>query len=485
MNRLLPKTTWANFWQTAFWPGIVPLALGIILAGAIAWLLFAGMWFVAVALALAIPMSILLQRYPLIAVFIWLMVLPLFPPISSNRYLYWGIHYMLMPMALGLNILMRMLRLKEYKPVKLELIDLVPIIYVLVSVFSVLFNGDLQGYRQDLILAVYNRAFVGFVAYWLIRFLAPKDKDITRLLPLMVILLIIESVVGLLSWFTPEVLPAMWRSNRLLGARVTGTFGEPGAYTTTLMFTMIIILQYAMTKANGLVRVLLLLLFAFGSFLIFFSFSRGSWLALLVVLGVMLFLYPKPILTMIAIAAPVLVILSTTLLADEFAWAMQRLETEQTAESRVVLANAGLRMWRAKLVFGWGYGSYDLYDWRFMETVENISPSRWDIEKGTSHNTYLTILAETGLAGLILYALPMLWWLVRSVRQYRYLSDDGFLNRKMLVLLWSYILFYAIVTQFIDMRFFWYSLGLVWLALGLVAYIVQTRLQPQDQPQLL
>jgi len=481
MNRLFPKLSDASFRQSTFWPNIVPLLVGLILGGAIAGLLWAQLWFVAVALAFAIPMAILLQRYPFIALFIWLIVLPLFPPLSSNRFLYWGVHYLLMPLALGLNILMRMLRLKEFKPVKLELIDLVPVIYLLVSVFSILFNSDLSGHQQDLVLAVYNRAFVGFVAYWLIRFLSPREKDMSRLVPLMVILLIIESVVGLVSWFAPDLLPAMWRSREVLfGSRVTGTFGIPGAYTTTLIFTMIIILQYAMTKAEGLLRVVLMVLFAFGSFLIFFSFSRGSWLALILALGVIMLLYPKPILTMIAIAVPALAILSTTLLADEFAWAMQRLETEQTAESRVVLANAGVRMWEARPVFGWGYGSYDLYDWRFMQTVENISPSRWDIEKGTSHNTYLTILAETGLVGLILYALPVLWWLARSVKRYRYLPETGFLNKKMLGLLWSYILFYAVVTQFTDMRFFWYSQGLVWLALGMVAYIMQLKPSPQE-----
>jgi len=82
-------------------------------------------------------------------------------------------------------------------------------------------------------------------------------------------------------------------------------------------------------------------------------------------------------------------------------------------------------------------------------------------------------LAETGVVGLLLYVFPLLWWFGLTVRKFRHIPVGGFWDRRLLVLMWAFILFYALITQFFDIRFFWFTQGTVWLTLGLVALTLQ------------
>jgi O-antigen ligase len=270
------------------------------------------------------------------------------------------------------------------------------------------------------------------------------------------------------------------RDFKLTGFRIVGTLGDPAPYTSTLMFMMLFLLHYAMNQPKRIVRGLLISAVGLGIFCIFLSFSRGSWLAGALTLVALLVLYPKPILTLILITLPVIIGLSTTVLANEVAYASQRLNTENTVESRLILAHAGEQMFLAKPLLGWGYDNYDRYDWRFIERVENAAPTTWDIQLGTSHNTYLTILAEIGAVGFLFYTFPAIWWLYLTFRVLPRLPKEGFWSWRLLIMMWLSVGFHIVVSQFMDMRFFLFSTTLLWLTLGLIANMVQSYLKPGD-----
>jgi O-antigen ligase len=469
-----------SFWQKYFWPLGVPLLLSFGLSLLVAYFIAVGLWPLSVGLVFLIPMAILLNRYPLVALIVWLVILPFFPPVGANRFLYWVIHLSLIPLALGVNIISRMFRLQHHPPVKLTLADVSIIIYIVLVSFSILYH---HGPDYAYFLNFANRTVVGFMAYWFIRFLNPSERDLGLLTWLMLILVIAEGVIGLISWFAPALLPRVWITEGLLGDRVTGSFSEPGAYSTALIFWMIFVFQYAMTKANKSNRLFFIAVFSFGLICVFFTFTRSSWLAMLLVLLVLLYLYPKTVLLMLAFSIP-LISLSAGLLANEFAHAMSRLNTTETIDNRRALAHAGNQMFFAKPFFGWGYGNYDRYDWQFMERVDEISPTAWDIRYGTSHNTYVTLLAETGAVTFLFYIFPVLYWGWRSLKLLFHIpkKDSGFANQKWLILMWACIASYAVTAQAIDFRAFWYSQATVWIVLGFIAVLI-TNNTPARYPE--
>ncbi len=429
-------------------------------------------WLFVFAIPFLVPVAILLLRYPFAAILIYLMVVPFFPPTGKTRYLYWIFHQGLIPGTLGLTILARMFKLKKYRPLRLGWAELAMLMYLAVGVISILLTRP-QPLRT--IYGLYILTFVPFAAYWLMRSISPGDKDLRRLIPFMLVLCLVESVIGLVSWFAPEALPSIWLESGGIGARATGTFTESAAYTSTMIWLMLFIFQYAMSRTKGARRLFLILTFGLGLICIFVSFSRASWLAALLVMLGLLYIYPKPVISLMLIVLPVMAILSMGVLADEFAFAYERLtgeEGKRTAEDRLIHSNAAKNMFLARPFLGWGYDNYDLYDWKFMERVGNVAPSKWDIKRGTSHNTYLTMLAETGAIGFLAYAFPVAWWLGHTIKALPRLPKRGFWSQRLLITMWLSVGFYILVAQTLDMRFFWFSHTLLWLTLGLIANMV-------------
>jgi O-antigen ligase len=97
-----------------------------------------------------------------------------------------------------------------------------------------------------------------------------------------------------------------------------------------------------------------------------------------------------------------------------------------------------------------------------------------------SHNTFLTIMAELGVIGLGLYLFPVIWWLFLSSKAGRRLPSHGFLSWRLLVLLWLLMLHMFIVNNSMDMQFFVFGTTVWWMALGLIANLVDSPRKPGE-----
>lgn len=470
-----PKSSFNN-WSDFLLPGALPLLAGLILGPVLAALIVTERWVFVIPLALIIPIAILIIRYPFAALLIWLAVLPLFPFMGEYKYVYYALHRVLVPLAFAISVLARMLRIKNQPPVRFMWVDWFPLAYGAMNVIWLLYLG----FTTKELMFLYDRTLVPFMAYFFVRFLIPEERDLKRLIPVMFFLAVVEAVVGLVGWFSPQLLPSIWIS-RLVGDRVVGTFSQSEIYGSMVMYCLVFLFHYALNIKRGFVQTLLLLTFGLGMVCIFFTFTRSCWGAGLVVLLSLLLLYPKPTLILTSIALPIMVVLGQGVLANEIAHATERLNSQESAEGRVVLANAGQQMFLAKPILGWGYGRYDDHDWRFMRRVGNIAPTHWQIQSGTSHNSFLTILAETGLVGFTLYFLPLIWWFGLTLKILPRLPKTGFWSWRLLVIAWLPIVFQLITSLTVDYRFFLIPLTMMWLTVGITATIIQGYLNADFQ----
>lgn len=463
-----------DFWKAHLLPIGLPLLMGLVLGSLLAFLIVREYWILACVIVLLVPVAILVNRYPFISVMLWMAVLPFIPFVGKYSLVYWVFHRTLILMALGINVISRMLKLKSHPSVRLGRAELAMFAFGVFALLSILLS-TVTSIKSTLTL--YDRTLVPFTAYLLMRFLSPRGTDLKRLLPIMFLVGLAECVIGLLSLFAPQTIPSIWHSD-LLGDRAVGTLGEPGVYASVLIFLMVFLFHDAMNRERGTVRIILVLTFGLGMVCILFTFTRSCWLAGLVVLLGLLFIYPKAIFSLILIVVPIMLILGGGMLAKEFAYGFERLNNKGTAEGRIIQAHAGQEMFYAKPFFGWGYESYDHYDWKFMERVGNVAPKDWDIKSGTSHNTYLTMLAEMGAVGFFFYFFPLIWWLGLTVKVLPKLPKEGFWSRRLLVVAWLSVGAQVVISQFIDMRFFLLPFTTLWFTLGLIASIVQNYLEP-------
>lgn len=456
---------------------------GLGLCVVVAYLVVADLWPFAVAIVLALPVFVLLHRYPLAGLFVWLLLAQFLVVTDSSmlRRMYWLIHRALPPITIGIILLSHMLHIHKRKLPKLGGAELLMAGYLVVTQLSVMYLSDDVSANT---IYIYDRIFVPMCLYLLIRLMHPTEQDLRRLVPFLIFVLIAQSIIGVLSWSAPQMLPGAWLDRA--GSRTTGSLQSYSVFTVVVVTCGLLILQSALNHDMGKTRRRLqYLLFGLACFMIFFSFSRGSWLAGLVVLIGLAALYRRFIIRFALVTIPVVAILLSAGALGAYAdWASQRFYSEQSEEaalSRLPIYYASYRMFEEKPVVGWGYGNFDRFDRLFQERVGDlVNP----VKDHASHNLYLTILAEQGIVGIFFYLAPMFWWLVLSVRVYSKLPAEGFWSRKLLVIFWLLLLFHFIVNNFSNMRVV-YGLGLWWITLGFIGVMISCSLSVEaNQPEV-
>jgi hypothetical protein len=465
---------WMGFWETRFLPKGLPLLLGLGLGAAVAYSIVAEIWLPVIILALSVPAVLLLDAYPFAAVLAWLLLMPfLVSTLDSGRPGYWLLHRALIPITLGMVILSKAVRRERARTVRLGSAELAMGAFMGLALTSILLLQ--QDIRASLI-GFYDTTLVPFCAYLLIRLTAPREKDLKRLIPIAFVIVISEFAVVILHMYATQLLPPQWLVRQVHAGRNTGTLANPAVYSTTLMFFSLLLFHAAMTRRRVLHRLMLILASGLGAVGIFFSFSRGSWLAGLFLLIGLLFLYPKQVIRIAVVAVVLIAVLGGSLLVSQMDWAIERL-SQETYSGRIVVYNAMITMVRHKPLFGWGYGNLDRYDRQFYTRVGDYTIGGRD---ETSHNTYLTILAELGLVGFLLYVLPFWRWFRGSAQVFSELPKGGFWSWRLLVIFWLAIAGHFIAANFMDMRFFSFSLTLWWMALAFVASMVYPVLRPTE-----
>ena len=303
-----------------------------------------------------------------------------------------------------------------------------------------------------------------FVYLRLKKFTKPEWQLFSYLLFLLVL---IQALFGLISLFFPEWLPLAYQPRPAhLYTRATGTMVSPEAYVLTLLFALAIMAYQALQ--NGGERKVLLFGMAIATLSVAIAGNRTGWICLVILLLYIMAVDRRLIkwgLGFGAIAALALVIAFPNFLHQS----LFRLLEWRQVESRVTMLAAGLEMTLEKPVFGWGYATYDLYDWQYMGLVGEIQPTNYELASATSHNSYVTILAETGIIGFALYMLPTLYYYIRSLFAWRNFEDKAYL-----AILWMIIFLVHIAGQTADLRFFPFVIGFWWFALALIANSLET-----------
>ena len=435
------------------------VGLGLVLARFIT----SGAWPVALGLVLLVPAVVLFYHYPFEVFILWLLVTPFLQTTvtSQLRTLYWLVHRALPPLAVCGMILVNRLRPGRRLRFRFGTDGLVMVVFlgwVLLNIYSY-HPIDYLPY----VYILYDMLFVPFCLYWWIRFAAPGERELARLIPGAFVLVLFEVAVGIISWLQPGMLPREWVGTR--SDRTIGTLQFYTAYSLALVFFSLLLFQAGMCHKSKAIRVALLTAAGVGAVGVFLSFSRGCWLGGIVAGFGLLYLYPKPVIRLALVMLVVMAILGSTVLYQQISFANQRLNSEETAVVRLLVWDAGLQMIQLKPLWGWGYGDYRLYAAQFQRKVADVMAT----QSYASHNAFISYAAEIGVPGLLLYLFPSMWWLVRSYKKRQQLLRTGFWSQKLLILFWLMILAYSTTSFFSDTRVSPYALSLWWVSLGLIA----------------
>lgn len=465
-------------------PALVGLALGGVLTGlVIGELILVESYQLALAAALAPPIAVAVWRRPLLAVPVWLLLAPLVMAVdgSGARRVYWLIHRAL-PLAALLALLVRPMLVSGVRRLpRPGLPELLMGGYLAATLASIAYASPTP--LADAFV-LYDRVFIPITLYLIIRLSEPDDDALRRWFPVLAVLVLSQAVFGLLSWVAPELLPGPWLNRA--GNRTTGSLSHANVYAISLLFAAALSLHLGSKAPRGTLRRLLPpVLFVIAVSMAVVTLSRAAWLAALVVLAAIARLRPRTGVAVLMIAAATLtVVLQTNVLTVDGQRLSDRLysqQSEQSALSRVPVVVGSLRMFEERPVAGWGYNRFDEVNWQFQRGIDRLYvPDK----EHASHNLYLTILAEQGLLGIVLYLGPAVVLLARArrLRVWRARAPD----RTLAVGVCAVLVGHAVVSQFSNMRVP-FGLGVWWICLGLLATVIaraqRSGASPHEPPQ--
>jgi O-antigen ligase len=145
-----------------------------------------------------------------------------------------------------------------------------------------------------------------------------------------------------------------------------------------------------------------------------------------------------------------------------------RLGNAKTVTPRLVLSDVSLKLFRERPVFGHGYGTFDQVK---LTVPVNTAADAEIVATTTSHDTYLTVLVESGVVGLCLLVFP---WIVIGWRSIA-AAWRGSIEPWVVAGCVGGAAAYALAAVTYDSRFFPLTSALPWITLGVVRKVLAER----------
>ena len=190
-------------------------------------------------------------------------------------------------------------------------------------------------------------------------------------------------------------------------ARAVGPVGNPNAYAQMLVVAVPFAFARLVCERRLALRILAAASILLSAAAVYFTFSRGGFVGLAVVLVLCLMRYRARIGVVVLAAALILLLAgpvsgtySTRLgtLAQVLPWHTNKQKGDLSIEGRAAFLRAGLHLWRDHPLGGVGYANYPVSYQAYNRGVGT------DPTLGSSpHDTPVEVLSETGVVGLALW----------------------------------------------------------------------------------
>jgi len=222
---------------------------------------------------------------------------------------------------------------------------------------------------------------------------------------------------------------------------------------------------------------------ALGLFLcplaVFYTYTRAVWLSFLSALIVLSF-SKKLLLQRKFIFFPIIILILIGAANWEKLGTKEReaggvMQIEEV-EDRIKLFNITKAVFRENPLFGIGFG-------RFRRAALSYGP---EVARGASigtpsqHNIFFSILSEVGLLGLIPFIIIILYGVRYSISLFRYLGEEGFINKDLVITFWAVFLTYLISASFIQTQYFLVANVIFFLWSGIIVGLYQRRVVLQE-----
>ena len=260
---------------------------------------------------------------------------------------------------------------------------------------------------------------IGMLSWFALQYCCREYLTVTKiklLLSLFLIFTTLASFSGIVELFVgTNPIKILFSSKQCHPGRACGLFGHWMSYAYGINFFVIIVtglLIYQKELKCYLNLKLVWIALAINSLGLFFSYTRGAWLG--VIIGIPFFFFKKNKYIFSAlILTGFLVLGSGIILNDKIRRTFTSFERSVSVLQRVSFYHAAAKAFKERPLWGYGY--------------RNFEPNVVDIKKrhgiafekygGHAHNNFLEHLASTGFVGALSFLFFSLLWLVGSYKR--------------------------------------------------------------------
>lgn len=272
--------------------------------------------------------------------------------------------------------------------------------------------------------------------------------------------------------------------------RISGPIGAPNFFAQIILVLIPLAGERIWHEKSFLLKSLAAWALIVCTLSLFFTYSRGGLLALLIMLFVFMVLYPprpKIALVLLITGIPLLYLLPPQYidrmltLRDIIPRSNQTAMSDDALRGRKSEMIAALHMFLDHPIRGVGLGNYEVYYQKYSRKV--LLDSR--LEGRQAHSRYLEILAETGLIGfgaffLIIWMMFRGMWLARKVALERGKNElAGSITA--LIISMAGFLTASLFLHDDFARFFWLLIGIAFAIPNIVAYELDMQMDAATQ----
>jgi len=332
-------------------------------------------------------------------------------------------------------------------------------------------NSDASEGQNKWLNALFNITYFPFLTYFIIKRIEYRKERAK-------VLLVALSSVGAYLGFTGicehfRIDALVWPKYILDSSikthqddRVTGPFLESVAMGRVLTVTLLCMLIMA-TEYNGIRRTILYVFAILAAGSIYFTYTRGPWIgfgvALLVILTLRTKMRRPGVLLLVAI-----LIVGISGAGSKFSFFDEGTlfsRRQNTVDDRLASYATALKMGAENPLFGVGFGRFGAEWENYFTPIPGVLAN----PETMSHNTFLGILAESGLATLVFFLAILYQLLKMCFATYGKLDSAKTFERSLTAIALGLGLMY-IATGFVsDLRWNLLQNNLVFLMFGVVA----------------
>lgn len=443
--------------------GLLAVGVGVVL-GVLSWVLMgqAGLSTVMLMLGVAVAgivLSYVSWQNTAILVSLWIfsmsgfrayamIYMPVLPDISLER--------VIMLWLLIIFVLRLMMKRDTFRgPYAVDIVLIMHVLYILANVTYIGHRVHLHEWAVSSVTPL--------VAYFVGKNMMARDREVRFLFIALLVILTYYNVQSIAQKFDLNFL--IWPKSildRSLGVwplgRSRGPFLSPPLFGQMISLFIPVQFYFFYRIKTTALRVMILASIAASGLAIFYTYTRGPWLATAMALLVLGFLRPR--------YRQLLAALGVLLAVAGFVGLLQAANTEllherftntQTIGNRLAAMSAALRMWMDHPLFGVGYFNWEQY-YPLYHRGEDVPffgyVTRYMGRGVVIHDIYWGRLAEEGLIslGLLAAAVALVW------HRFKYLwarvHESDWINRDCLAVFVAVFVSYAVGGLIVDYRYF-------------------------------